>query len=107
MIWILLSQWGKLKEGNILILEFNKFCEKFLGAGVKKFFLTYDRREALARVRLSPLPGVVSLGACVTLVRLQRSLQLGRQIFELKREVLCSVFVFLKLFKFVKKFFCF
>ena len=49
------------------------------GGNNKKKFYTYARRAALAQVRLSPLPGGVSLGACVTLTRLQRPVQLGRQ----------------------------
>ena len=48
------------------------------GAIIKKIY-TYARRAALAQVRLSPLPGGVSLRACVTLTRLQRPVQLGRQ----------------------------
>ena len=49
------------------------------GGGNNKKIYTYARRAALAQVRLSPLPGGVSLGACVTLTRLQRPVQLGRQ----------------------------
>ena len=39
---------------------------------------------ALAQVRLSPLPGVKSLGACVTLTRLQRPSSWGDNLAELK-----------------------
>ena len=71
-----------------LLLKFDRKVFVLLNAkltlikegGINKNFLyTYARRAALAQVRLSPLPGGVSLGACVTLTRLQRPVQLGRQ----------------------------
>ena len=70
----LLLKFGRKVFVLLNAVNFNK------GRGaIKKNFYTYARRAALSQVRLSPLTGGVSLGACVTLTRLQRPLQLGRQ----------------------------
>ena len=62
----------------MLIFELIIMKKKFKKGGKKKFY-TFARLAALARVRLSALPGGVNLGACVTLTRLQRPVQLGRK----------------------------